>query len=218
MTDFTAARANMVESQIRPNKVTDPALILALATLPREQFVPIERRSLAYVDEDLSLGDGRYLMEPMVLARLIQIAAPQPEDIAMVLACGTGYAVAVLAQLCETVIGIESNPDLVERSSSTLVNLGIDNAMIFQGAPQNGYPKQAPYNVTLFDGGISAIPDTIMSQCAEGGRIVGVVKSSSPMGRATLATSFGGVISTREMFDAQIPMLPELVREEAFSF
>jgi len=218
MTDFAAARAHMVESQIRPNKVTDPALIKALATLPREQFVPAERRPLAYVDEDLAVGGGRYLMEPMVLARLVQIAAPEPKDIAMVLGCGTGYSVAVLSRLCETVIGVEPNADLAERASSTLVNLGIDNALIVQGAPQDGHPKQAPYNVTLFDGGISAIPDAVVAQCSDRGRIVGVVKSSGPIGRAVLATSYGGVLSSREVFDAQVPMLPELVKEEAFSF
>ena len=106
MTDFAAARANMVESQIRPNKVTDPALIRALATLPRERFVRAERRPLAYVDEDLALGGGRFLMEPMVLARLIQTAAPEAGEIALVVGCGTGYAAAVLSRVCEMVIGI----------------------------------------------------------------------------------------------------------------
>ena len=223
MTDFAAARANMVESQIRPNKVTDPALIRALATLPRERFVPAERRPLAYVDEDLALGGGRFLMEPMVLARLIQTAAPEAGEIALVVGCGTGYAAAVLSRVCEMVIGVESDKALAGRAAATLTDLGIDNALIVEGPAHAGYPNQAPYDVILFDGAVPAFPDTVAAQCAEGGRMVGVLTGGNPdrnrgVGLATVGTNFGGTVSNRAVFDANVPPLPEFAEENVFSF
>ena len=225
MTDFAAARANMVESQIRPNKVTDPALIGAMGALPREQFVPAGRRPLAYVDEDLALGAGRHLMEPMVLARLIQTAAPEAGEIALVVGCGTGYAVAVLSRLCETVIGVESDAALAGRAAATLVDLGIDNALVVEGPSGEGYPKQAPYDVILFDGAIPDFPDAVAAQCAEAGRMVGVLTGggvgpgiSPSVGRATVGTKFGGIVSKRPVFDASVPPLPEFVETGVFRF
>ncbi|MXY41208.1 MAG: protein-L-isoaspartate O-methyltransferase [Rhodospirillaceae bacterium] len=227
MTDFAAARANMVESQIRPNKVTDPALIGAMGALPREQFVPAGRRPLAYVDEDLALGAGRHLMEPMVLARLIQTAAPEAGEIALVVGCGTGYAVAVLSRLCETVIGVESDAALAGRAAETLIDLGIDNALVVEGPSSEGYPKQAPYDVILFDGAIPDFPDAVAAQCAESGRMVGVLTGGGPsvgpgvgpgIGRATVGTKFGGIVSKRPVFDATVPPLPEFVEAGVFRF
>lgn len=219
MTDFATARANMVESQIRPNKVTDPALIRALSALPRERFVPVERRPLAYVDEDLAIGGGRYLTEPMVLARLIQTAAPESGEIALVVGCGAGYAAAVLSRLCETVIGVESDDALAGSAAATLTDLGIDNALIVEGPAGEGYPKQAPYDVILFEGAIPDFPDAISAQCAEGGRMVGVLTGDGAgVGRATVGTRFGGIVSKRPVFDASVPPLPEFAETGVFRF
>lgn len=217
MTDFAAARANMVESQIRPNKVTDPALIRALATLPRERFVPAERRPLAYVDADLAIGGGRHLTEPMVLARLVQTAAPDAGEIALVVGCGTGYAVAVLSHLCETVIGVESDAALARQAAATLIDVGIDNALVVEGPANEGYPKQAPYDVILFDGAVPDFPDAVSAQCAEGGRMVGVLTAGG-IGRATVGTAFGGIVSKRPVFDASVPPLPEFAETGVFRF
>ncbi len=218
MTDFAAARANMVESQIRPNKVTDPALIRALETLPRELFVPVERRPLAYIDEDLAIGGGRHLTEPMVLARLIQTAAPESGAIALAAGCGSGYAVAVLSRLCETVIGVESDTALARQAAATLIDIGIDNALVVEGPANEGYPKQAPYDVILFDGAIPDFPDAVAAQCAEGGRMVGVLTAGGGIGRATVGTKFGGIVSKRPVFDASVPPLPEFVEANVFRF
>ena len=218
MTDFAAARLNMVDSQIRPNKVTDPLLIAAMGALPREQFVPGDRRPLAYVDEDLAIGAGRYMMEPMVLARLIQSALPEPDDIALVVGCGTGYAVAVLSRLCQTVVGLEADAGLVERASSTLVNLGIDNALIVEGPLHAGHQKQAPYNFILFDGAVSSFPESIGDQLAEGGRMVGVLRENRGVGSATVVRNIGGILSDKLEFDANVPLLDGFQQAETFTF
>src|SRR3546814_4666510 len=130
MTDFAAARLNMVESQIRTNKGTDPGLVAACEAVAREAFVGEARRSIAYVDEDLEVAPGRHLMEPMVLARLLQAAAPQPGDMALDIGCATGYSTAVLARLVETVVGLESDRALMDTANRTLNALDVDNAVV----------------------------------------------------------------------------------------
>jgi protein-L-isoaspartate(D-aspartate) O-methyltransferase len=218
MTDYAAARHNMVESQVRTNRVTNGALLDAMETIPREQFVPGERRSLAYVDEDIEIAPGRFMMEPMVLARLLQTADIQPEAIALDIGCGTGYSTAVLARVCQTVVGVESDAGLAARATQTLVDLGIDNALIVEAGLTEGYPKQAPYDVILFSGAITAIPDAIAKQLAPGGRAVAVIDSGRGMGQARIYTKVGDVLSARPIFDAATPLLPDYVPEEQFVF
>jgi len=152
MTDFTTARLNMVESQLRTNKVTDLPLIDAFETVPRELFVPEPLRGIAYIDEDVALGGGRFVMEPRVLARLLQAAQPGPEDVALDLGCGSGYATAILSRLVATVVALEDDAALAAAANRTLGELEIDNAVVVEGRLTEGYPKQAPYNVILLGG------------------------------------------------------------------
>ena len=130
MIDFAVVRRNMVESQIRPNKVTDPLLLAALLEIPREQFLPKSRRGVAYVDEDIEVGEGRYLMEPMVLARLLQAAEIKPTDIALDIGCATGYSTAVLARLANSVVALEADAELAALASENLIELGVANAAL----------------------------------------------------------------------------------------
>jgi protein-L-isoaspartate(D-aspartate) O-methyltransferase len=218
MTDYTAARLNMVESQVRTNRVTDGALLAAMASIPRERFVPGERRAIAYVDEDIEIAPGRYLMEPMVLARLLQAAEVEPEAIALDIGCGTGYSTAVLARMCHTVVGIESDPALVARATEVLTALGIDNALVVEAGLTEGHPKQAPYDVILFGGAIAGVPEPIARQLAPGGRAVAVVTTGRGMGQAQVFTRVGDVLSARPVFDAATPPLPDYVPEEQFVF
>jgi protein-L-isoaspartate(D-aspartate) O-methyltransferase len=207
----------MVEGQIRTNKVTDSSLIAALSDLPRERFVPPAWRGTAYVDEDLPLGQGRHLMEPMVLARLLQTADVAPSDVALVIGSGAGYSAAVLARLCTTVVAIEENSTLAGDAAALLSELGIDNAVVVEGALATGYARQAPYDVILIDGAVAEIPAVILDQLAEGGRLVTVVRAGR-VGRATLVSLRGGAISRRIIFDAATPLLPGFVAEQHFAF
>lgn len=217
MTKYTVARHNMVEGQIRTNKVTDGFLIAALSDLPRERFVPPTWRGTAYVDEDLPLGQGRHLMEPMVLARLLQAAAVESGDVALVIGSGTGYSAAVLARLCTTVVAVEENSALAGDASALLSELSIDNAVVVEGPLTAGYARQAPYAVILIDGAVAAIPPVILDQLAEGGRLVTVVRESR-VGRATLVNRRGGVTSHQIIFDAATPLLPGFAAERSFAF
>jgi protein-L-isoaspartate(D-aspartate) O-methyltransferase len=218
MTEFAAARLNMVESQIRTNKVTDPQVIAAFESVPREIFVDEAKRGIAYIDEDLEVAAGRYLMEPMVLARLLQAAAPRPGDIALDIGCASGYSTAILAQLAETVVGVESDQALREEANGTLNALDVDNAVVVEAALDAGYQKQAPYDVIVFQGAVSAVPDVIKRQLTDGGRLVAVVCDEGGIGRATLIQRSGDSFSARILFDAATPLLPGFERETGFVF
>lgn len=218
MVDYAATRFNMVESQLRTNRVTDLAVLEAFETIPRERFVPEAQQSFAYVDEDIAIAPGRALMEPMVLARLIQASAPQAHETALDVACGTGYATAILARLVATAVGLESDPALAEAARRTLAELEADNAVIAEGRLSEGYVKQAPYNVILLNGAVAEVPHAITEQLADGGRLVAVVRDSGGIGRATLMLRSGDVVSGRVLFDASIPLLPGFERPPAFVF
>jgi protein-L-isoaspartate(D-aspartate) O-methyltransferase len=218
MMDYATARLNMVESQVRPTRVTDPRIVEAMLQLPRESFLPKPLRGIAYVDEDIHIGDGRYLMEPMVLARLVQAARITANDVVLEIGTATGYGAALLARLASTVVALESDPALAKSASSTLGSLGVDNVAVVEGPLAVGYPKQAPYDVIILGGGIEHVPKAISDQLAEGGRLVAVVVPPGEQGRAILATRVAGVVSTRIIFDASSPILPGFRREPGFVF
>ena len=217
--DYALARLNMVESQIRTNKVTDPDLIAAFESVPRELFVPKGKRGIAYTDEALEIGEGRYMLEPMVLARLLQAAMPGPADVALDLACGTGYATALLSRLASTVVGVDDAGELVEQGNRILSGLEIDNAALVKGSLTAGYRKQAPYNVILVNGAVETLPDELFAQLAEGGRLVTIEGGTAVgPGQAVLYEKLAGRIGRRILFDAGTPMLAGFRREPGFVF
>ncbi len=218
MVDYAAARLNMVDSQIRTNKVTNAELIAAFESVPREAFVPERLAGVAYVDEDIALGNGRYLMEPMVLARLLQEARPGPADVVLDVGCGTGYATAILAQVAATVVALESDHELAAAATKVLGDLGIDNAIVVEGPLPAGWAAQAPYSVILLNGAVTEVPDAIRRQLAEGGRLVTVQKPEAGQGRGILMRRSGETTARRAVFDAATAVLPGFAPEPGFVF
>lgn len=218
MVDYTAARLNMVDSQIRTNKVTNAELIAAFQSVPREAFVPERLAGVAYMDEDIPLGNGRYLMEPMVLARLLQAALPGPADVVLDVGCGTGYAAAILAKVAATVVALESDHSLAQAATRVLGDLGIDNAIVVEGPLPAGWSAQAPYGVILVNGAVAEVPEAIRRQLAEGGRLVTVERPDSGPGRGILMRRNGGTVARRAIFDAATPILPGFAAEPGFVF
>ena len=215
--DFATARYNMVEGQVRPHQVNDETLISALAALPREAFVPTEIQGIAYVDKEVPIGEGRYLMAPMVTARLAETAAPGPDDLVLVIGSATGYGAAVLSHLAGAVVALESNAGLAQQAAGILKGLGIDTVAVVEGSLAGGYPDQAPYDVIYFDGAVPQVPAGIASQLAEGGRLVSVL-SGGGTDSAILMSRYPGGLSSRSVFESAAPPLPGFEREKVFAF
>ena len=219
MSEFAAVRHNMVECQLRTNKVTNWRLIDAMDDVPRELFVPKQLAGVAYIDEDLMVAPGRYLMEPLVLARLLQAATVTEQDVALDVGCGTGYSSAVLGRLAGTVVGLEPDEALAAQASQTLSSVGADNVIVVSGGVAEGYSRQGPYDVILLNGGVPFVPRSLIDQLAEGGRMVAVVRGASEVvGRATLWIKLRGKISHRVLFDAAVSPLPGIKVKPAFEF
>jgi protein-L-isoaspartate(D-aspartate) O-methyltransferase len=218
MLDYRAARLNMVESQLRTNKVTDEAVLDAFLAVPRELFVPDHLDGIAYVDEDIPLGGGRFLMEPMVLARLMQMAAIGPEDGVLVIGAATGYAAALIARLGARAVAVESDAGLAATARARLQELQLGNVTLLEGHLAEGYPAGAPYEVIVIAGAVAFVPDALARQLADRGRLVTIVKSSAAMGQGVLMTRAAGVLSQRAVFDAGPPFLPGFAPAPAFVF
>jgi len=218
MTEFGAARAHMIESQLRPNKVIDARVLDTFGGIRRELFVPDHLRVVAYIDEDLPLGGGRYLMEPMVVARLLQAAQIERTDNVLIIGAGTGYEAALAAALARSVIALEEDPELARRARAALVEHFIASVSVVEGPLPQGYRPRAPYDVVLFCGAVADVPSEIDTQLAEGGRVLAVVKSANGIGRATLWARTGGVMARRVLFDAATPLLPGFSPKPAFAF
>lgn len=219
MTDFVLARRNMVDGQLRPNRVTNAQLLAAIGDLPRERFLPAGLQSVAYADDDVPLGKGRFLMEPMVLARLIQTLQPLPEDKALVVASGPGYGAALLARLVKAVVAVEADAGLAGSAEQTLRNLGITNVQHVVGRMEEGCAAQASYDVILIEGAVQTVPPAILEQLAERGRLGTVIAAPTGMlGVAHLMVKDGGVASGRPLFDAGTPPLPGFAAPPRFAF
>ena len=216
-TDFAAARHLMVESQIKPNGVTDAAVLAALASTPREDFVPKGVRAIAYVDEDVAVGGGRFLMEPRVFAKLLQAAEVEAHELVLDIACGTGYSTAVLARLAASVVAVESDADLVATATAKLAGIGATNATVVAGDPRLGHPDQGPYDVIVIEGAVEQVPQALLDQLADDGRLLAVVRTRR-QGVATLFERTAGVIGHRPLFDAGVPLLAGFELEPGFSF
>jgi protein-L-isoaspartate(D-aspartate) O-methyltransferase len=215
MDEFVIARANMIESQVRPNGITDPRVIEAMAQVPRERFVPDAVRELAYMDEDIRLTPGRYLMEPMALARLLQLAAIAPDDHVLHVGCGAGYGTAILARLARSVVAIDADPNLVALAAA---NAALPSVTVLLAPHAQGLPDKGPYDVIVVDGRIPAAPHGLLAQLEDNGRLVAVVGANGTAS-AMLFRKHGDSVSERIAFDASVSILPGFtVERPGFTF
>jgi protein-L-isoaspartate(D-aspartate) O-methyltransferase len=216
--DLTEARNNMVDSQVRPNKVADPRILAAMRRLPRERFVPPSLASLAYADEDVPLGRGRVLLEPMVIARLVQLTAVAEGERALVIAAGPGYGSALLASCGARVTALEDDPALLAQARLLLGELA-PGVSLGSGPLAAGWPAGAPYDVILIEGAVTDIPPAVSEQLREGGgRLVAICTDGGTGGQAVLAEATMGGLRKQPMFDCASPPIPMLASAPAFVF
>lgn len=223
MGNFAVQRNNMVENQVRPSDVVDRRILRAMLEIPREVFVPAEARPLAYIDRDVpvmargnSNGD-RYLLAPSVHARLIQFLELGEHAIVLDVGCGTGYGSAIMARLAQTVVGLESDPELAETATKTLSSLSIDNVVVVTGSLAEGWPSEGPYDAILLSGSVPDVPATLLDQLKDGGRLAAIVADAG-MSKATLWQRSGRHFSSRIVFDATAKPLPGFEKQKQFVF
>lgn len=217
MSDFAEARRAMVNSQVRINDVTDYRIQDAMLELPREKFVPRSKQAKAYGDAEVEVAEGRHLLCPRDLAKLVHAADIRSDELVLDIACGRGYTTALLARLAETVVGLEADEDLVKRAGERLTEVGADNAVVVQGDPVKGVPDQGPFDVIVIAGAVDAVPQTLFDQLSEGGRLVTFVRSG-PVGRATVFTKGHGAIGERVVFDGTPTLVPGFEKGAEFVF
>ena len=221
MSDFSTARQKMVDGQVRPSDVTDLRILDAMLAVPREAFVPASQRALAYLDLDLDVGETgstrRFLIKPVVIAKMLQAAEILETDNVLVVGCASGYAAAVVAKLGSRVTATESDGALAAKASDVLATLGFGNVTVRSAASADGDELNAPYDVIVLAGATEVVPDRLYRQLRDGGRLVGVFAMSRPP-RAMIVTHSHADFGDRALFDAAVPVLPGLERPPAFVF
>ena len=217
MTDYAAARAAMVDRQIRPSDVNRYPLIAAMLHVPREAFVPDALKPVAYLGEQLPLAPSRVILEPRTFALLLQHLDLGPDDLVLDVGCGLGYSTAVIARLTEAVIGVEEDDGLAREAEERLAAQGVDNAVVRFGPLAAGDPGHGPYDAMIVEGGIARLPDALADQLKPGGRIAAIFTEDG-YGHARIGIKAASGIAWRCIFDAATPVLPGFERAKAFEF
>ena len=215
---FTNARICMVDSQIRPNRVTDPRVLSAMRRLPRERFLPPNVAALAYADEDVPLGNGRFMMEPMVFARLLQAANLRENERVLVVGAGTGYGAAVLSACGCRVTALEDDPSLLALAR-TILPIEAPGVTLVSGPLAAGWPVNAPYDLIVIEGAVADIPPALAAQThRETGRILVAIHAPNRITQAVIAESTAFGLSLSTLFDCAMPPIPTLRKAPAFAF
>lgn len=221
MSEIMTARQYMVDGQVRPSDVTDLRIIDAMRAVPREVFVPKDRRALAYLDIDIEVGEAgdrkAFLIQPAVLARMLQAAAIEETDRVLVAGCASGYAAAIVAKLASSVVATEGNSGLADMAKAALAEVGAGQVEVIVAEAAAGAESHGPYDVIVLDGATEVIPEALYRQLKMGGRLVGVFALAVPS-RATIVTRSPSDCGSRTLFDATVPVLPGLERRPAFAF
>lgn len=216
MVDYSARRTMMVDTQVRPSDVTKFPIIDAMLSVPREVYVPDALREAAYIGENVDLGGGRVVLEPRTLAKLLDAVDVQPGHVVLDLACGLGYATAVIAQIADFVVGVEDDADLAREAETLLAEQGVHNAAVMNGTLAEGAAKSGPYDIIITQGAVEQVPQAILDQLREGGRIA-CIFAESALGVVRIGHKIDGQISWRFAFNASAPVLKGFEKAKNFA-
>lgn len=217
MTDFAKQRVTMVDTQVRPSDVTKFNIIDAMLAVPREDFLPQPKRPVAYSGGPIEIAPGRDLLDARTIAKMLDAAELDPTEAVLEIGCGLGYTTALLAHICEAVIAVEEDADLAAEAEATLGSHGVDNAAIVTGSLSEGHAKAGPYDAIMIFGGVQDLPDGLLDQLKDGGRIVAIFMDGA-LGEVRRGLKAEGGVSWRMMFNATADILPGFERAESFTF
>ncbi|APE44150.1 protein-L-isoaspartate O-methyltransferase [Sulfitobacter alexandrii] len=217
MIDFATRRTMMVDTQVRPSDVTKFPIIEAMLTVPREDFVPSAQREAAYLGENLDLGQGRVLLDPRTLAKMLDALAVTDGELVLDVGGAMGYSTAVIAHMAEAVVTVEEDETMAHEAQEALIAAGADNAIVHVGPLAEGAGQHGPYDAIILQGGVQQIPQVLIDQLKEGGRICALFMIGQ-LGEVRLGRKYGTDLSWRMAFNAAAPVLPGFEREVAFEF
>lgn len=216
MVDFQAARIAMVDGQVRPSDVTLYPIIEAMLAVPREVFVPSDKRSIAYAGEDIDLGEGRVTLDPRVLAKMLEVLNIQPNELVLHIGAGLGYSTAVMARLAEAVIAVEENDAMAGEAAARLSDQSADNAVVHVGALTSGAAEHGPYDVILIEGGVEVVPEALVAQLKVGGRMA-VLEMQGINGTCRIGRQTSSGIIWKNAFNATASVLKGFSADATFS-
>lgn len=216
MSDFAQRRRMMVDTQVRPADVTEYPIIEAMLTVPREAFVPDSLREAAYVGENMEIGPDRVILEPRTLAKMLDALDLRSDELVLDLGCGLGYSSAVIARLVQAVVAVEEDPDMARDAQEVLAEHGIDNVALVEAPIAGGAGQHGPYDAILIQGAVGFIPDAILAQLKDGGRIAALF-SEAALGVVRIGYMIDGAVSWRFSFNAGAPILPGFEKRTEFA-
>ena len=217
MTDFSARRTMMVDTQVRPSDVTKFPIIDAMLSVKREDFVPAAKREAAYMGENLGLGGNRVLLEPRTLAKMLDGLDVGPDELVLDIGAALGYSSAVISHMAQAVVALEADADMAHEAEEGLMAAGIDNVIVHTAPLHEGAGEHGPYDVILIEGGVSHVPDTIIAQLKDGGRMAGVFMDGA-LGEVRIGYKLDGRMNWRRSFNAGAPVLEGFEKHDAFEF
>ncbi|MGC3936386.1 protein-L-isoaspartate O-methyltransferase family protein [Roseobacter sp. EG26] len=217
MTNFAARRTMMVDTQVRPSDVTKFPIIDAMLTIQREDFVPAAKREAAYMGENLDLGEGRVLLEPRTLAKMLDALDISRDEMVVDIGAAMGYSSAVIAHMSEAVVAVEESESLSAEAQDALAEAGVDNVVVHMAPLTEGAPQHGPYDVMIVQGGVEELPLGLQDQIKEGGRVACLFMDGA-LGEVRIGYKREGEISWRRSFNAGAPVLAGFTREQAFEF
>jgi len=216
MTDYTALRTTMVDTQVRPSDVTKYPVIDAMLSVPREAFVPRDKRDAAYVGENVDLGAQRVILEPRTLAKMLDAVDIQQDELVLDIGSGLGYSSAVIARMAEAVVALEDDEERVAEAQTILAEQGADNVILHHGPLSEGAADHGPYDVMTLQGAVEHVPEALLAQLKDGGRIVGVFMEGA-LGVVRVGYMLDGTVNWRFSFNASAPVLPGFEKHSAFT-
>lgn len=216
MTDFATRRQMMVDTQVRPSDVTKFPIIDAMLSVPREDYVPAALREAAYLGECVELGQGRVVLEPRTIAKMLDALDIQPSEMVLDLGAGLGYATALIARMAEAVVAVESDATMASEAQATLSSHGADNAAVIEAPIEGGAAKHGPYDVVIIEGGVECVPQAILDQLAEGGRIAAIFMEGA-LGTCRIGLKTNGQVTWRHAFNAGAPVLAGFEKARDFA-
>ncbi len=216
MTDFGMRRTVMVDTQIRPSDVTKYPIIEALLTVPRELFVPDDKREVAYMGEHIGLGGNRVVIDPRTLAKMLDALDIHNDELILDIGSGLGYSAAVIARMAEAVVVLEGDPSLAKQAQANLVEAGVDNVVLQEGPLTEGAARHGPYDVITLQGAVAHLPQALTDQLKDGGRMAVLFDGKGGLGQMRIGYKIDGRMNWRYAFDAGAPVLPGFEKRPEF--